>query len=224
LTGEGGVVTLFEPARLAPAPVAHRPGEEPAGSERLGEGEIRMHPAMIHWWKQRHAYGHGCGGEGAEAADERGGHEHHGHHGHHGHGRGRDFGDEGRGGWYAGHGGGGGDDGGGFGVRRPLRFLAYKLELDEAQVEKLARVLDELKIERAQGAVDLRRSSATLADAVEGDTLDAAGLASAAADRARSAERLAQAVSKALTKIHELLSPKQRGQLAYLIRTGTLSI
>ena len=174
-----------------------------------------MHPAMIHWWKQRHAYG--CGGEGAEAGDERGGH------GHHGHGRGRDFGDEGRG-WFAGHGGGGGDDGGGFGVRRPLRFLAYKLELDEAQVEKLARVLDELKIERAQGAVDLRRSSATLADAVEGDTLDAAGLASAAADRAKSAERLAQAVSKALTKIHELLSPKQRAQLAYLIRTGTLSI
>jgi hypothetical protein len=179
---------------------------------------------MIHWWKQRHA--HGCGDEGAQAGDERGG-PHHGHagHGHHGHhGRGRGWGGE-EGGWWAGHGGGGGgEDGGGFGVRRPLRFLAYKLELDEAQVEKLARVLDELKIERAQGAVDLRRSSATLADAVEGDTLDAAGLANAAAERAKSAERLAQAVSKALTKIHELLSPKQRGQLAYLIRTGTLSI
>jgi Spy/CpxP family protein refolding chaperone len=188
---------------------------------------------MIHWWKQRHAYGHGgCDeGERAEGGDERGfwSHGHHAGHGHHGRGPGpgRGFGGDERGGWWAGHGHGGGgpgDDGGGFGVRRPLRFLAYKLELDENQVEKLARVLDELKIERAQGAVDQRRSSGALADAVEGETLDAAGLAAAAADRAKSAERLAQAVAKALTKIHELLTPKQRTQLAYLIRTGTLSI
>ena len=43
----------------------------------------------------------------------------------------------------------GGDEGfgagGGFGVRRPLRFLAHKLELDEKQVVQLARILDELK-------------------------------------------------------------------------------
>src|SRR5262245_8462388 len=44
--------------------------------------------------------------------------------------------------------------GGGFGVRRPLRFLAHKLELDEQQVVQLARILDELKTERAQAAVD----------------------------------------------------------------------
>jgi len=42
--------------------------------------------------------------------------------------------------------------GGAFGVRRPLRFLAYKLELDERQVSELARILDELKTERAQAA------------------------------------------------------------------------
>ena len=38
--------------------------------------------------------------------------------------------------------------GAGFGVRRPLRFLAYKLQLNEAQVEELARVLNDLKTER----------------------------------------------------------------------------
>ena len=45
-----------------------------------------------------------------------------------------------------GRGGGGGPEegegegfgGGAFGVRRPLRFLAYKLELDERQVAELA--------------------------------------------------------------------------------------
>lgn len=35
-------------------------------------------------------------------------------------------------------GGLGGGFGGTFGVRRPLRFLAYKLELDEKQVAELA--------------------------------------------------------------------------------------
>jgi Spy/CpxP family protein refolding chaperone len=157
-----------------------------------------MHPAMIHWWKQRHA--HGCGPSASPGEWEASG---------------------------GGGGGGGGPDldgGAGFGVRRPLRFLAYKLELDEAQVEKLARILDELKIERAQAAVDHRRSSAAFADAITGDSLDPAALAAAASERAKTAERLGSAVTKALTKIHELLTPKQRGQLAYLIRTGTLAI
>ncbi len=52
---------------------------------------------------------------------------------------------------------GDGDDlggGGAFGVRRPLRFLAYRLNLNETQVEELAKILDELKTERAQAAVE----------------------------------------------------------------------
>ena len=79
-----------------------------------------MHPGMMYWWKQRH--GGGCG-EGAHA--EEGGHGHGRHHGW-------------RGGYEA-SGGSGGDDGGSFGVRRPLRFLAYKLELNETQVGELAK-------------------------------------------------------------------------------------
>jgi len=71
----------------------------------------------------------------------------------------------------------GGDGGGGlgaaFGVRRPLRFLAWKLELDEAQVTGLAAILNELKTERAQAAVDDRRALTALADAVAGETFDA---------------------------------------------------
>ena len=56
--------------------------------------------------------------------------------------------------------------GGGFGVRRPLRFLAYKLGLDEKQVAELARLLDEVKTERAQAEVDDRRTLSEFADAL----------------------------------------------------------
>src|SRR5207302_563170 len=100
-----------------------------------------MYPGMMWWWK--HARGrHGCG-EGARADES---------------------------GWQAGpwHHGSGDDFGGGgaFGVRRPLRFLAYKLNLNEEQVAQLARILDELKTERAQAAVDDRRTVAAFARAV----------------------------------------------------------
>ncbi|MEO0813132.1 MAG: hypothetical protein AAFY60_09740, partial [Myxococcota bacterium] len=42
----------------------------------------------------------------------------------------------------------------GFGVRRPLRFMAHRLDLDDEQVGVLAAILNDLKTERAQAAVD----------------------------------------------------------------------
>ena len=111
---------------------------------------------------------------------------------------------------------------GGFGVRRPLRFLAHRLDLTDTQVAALARVLDELKTERAQAAVDGRRALAELADAVGGDTFDAAKAQTAGDRRVKSAERLRDAVLTALREIHAILTPEQRSRLAYLIRTGAL--
>src|SRR5262249_48733158 len=113
---------------------------------------------------------------------------------------------------------------GAFGVRRPLRFLAYKLDLDEHQVSELARILNELKTERAQAEVDGRRSIAALADAVVGESFDAGKAAAAGGMRVAAAEHLRDAVLKALERIHALLDPDQRERLAYLIRTGTLQI
>jgi len=113
---------------------------------------------------------------------------------------------------------------GSFGVRRPLRFLAHKLDLDERQVAELARILDELKTERAQAEVDRRRTVAALADAVGSDAFDAAKAAEGGDLRVKSAERLRNAVLKALERIHAILNPEQRARLAYLIRTGTLTI
>ena len=113
---------------------------------------------------------------------------------------------------------------GGFGVRRPLRFLAHRLGLDEPQVAALARILDELKTERAQAEVDRRRTLATFADALSGEAFDAAKAGEAGELRVKSAERVREAVLKALREIHAVLRPDQRLQLAYLIRTGTLAV
>ena len=158
-----------------------------------------MYPGMMWWWK--HARGrHGCG-EGASAGEGEG--------------------------WQAGPWGHRGDDfggGGAFGVRRPLRFLAYKLNLNEEQVAQLAKILDELKTERAQAAVDDRRTVAAFADAMGLEKFDEARSKEGGDLRVKSAERLRDAVVKALGKIHAVLDSGQRAQLAYLIRTGVLSI
>ncbi len=175
-----------------------------------------MYPGMMGWWKRGHAHG-ACHTGGAEARC--------GSPGECGHG-------EGARGFRWGHGGppeafaAGDHDGhfGGFGVRRPLRFLAYKLELDEAQVEALASILNDLKTERAQGEVDLRRSTAGIAEAIAAETLDVAKITAVTQGRVKSAERLRDAVVEAIGRIHAMLTPEQRTRFAYLIRTGALSI
>jgi Spy/CpxP family protein refolding chaperone len=159
-----------------------------------------MHPGMMWWWKQAQRYG--CEGEGAHAGGGEG-FRFGGRHGHHG----DDFG-----------------DGGSFGVRRPLRFLAYKLNLSEEQVTQLARILDELKTERAQAAVDDRRTVSAFADALGLEQFDEARAKEGGDLRVKSAERLRDAVVKALSRIHAVLDSGQRAQLAYLIRTGVLSL
>lgn len=114
--------------------------------------------------------------------------------------------------------------GGGFGVRRPLRVLAYKLGLDENQVGALARILDELKTERAQVEVDNRRTLAEFADALSGDAFDTAKAGSAGERRVASAQRLRDTLIRSLGQIHALLNPEQRTRFAYLIRTGVLAV
>ncbi len=117
-----------------------------------------------------------------------------------------------------------GEEGTGFGVRRPLRFLAYRLELDEPQVTELAAIIGDLKTERAQAAVDDRRALGALADAVATESFDATKAGEAASLRTRGTERVQEAVVRALRRLHALLTPEQRTRLAYLLRTGTLQM
>jgi len=115
-----------------------------------------------------------------------------------------------------------GAEGGGFGVRRPLRFLAWRLQLDEGQVAEFAKILSDLKTERAQGDVDDRRSLTAYADALSGESFDEAKARAAAGERVKSLERIQTQVVQALVRIHALLQPEQREKFAYLIRTGAV--
>src|SRR5262245_18030275 len=109
-----------------------------------------------------------------------------------------------------------------FGVRRPLRFLADRLELDDTQVRKFAEILDELKTERAQAAVDDRRTLSAFAEALAPETFDGGKASTGATLRTESSDRVAKAVVRALERMHAVLRPDQREGLAYLIRTGVI--
>lgn len=170
-----------------------------------------MHPGMMAWWKWKQGEHHGRG-----ACGEHPGFGHHGH----GHGPGPGWGGVEASGDHFDPDFGGGN----FGVRRPLRFLAQRLDLDDQQVEQLAQVLNELKTERAQAAVDNRRATAGFADVIAGASFDEAKVGAVATERVKSAERLRDALVLALGRIHALLKPEQRSKLAYLIRTGALAL
>jgi Spy/CpxP family protein refolding chaperone len=176
-----------------------------------GEEAEKMHPGMFAWW---HARRNAACGEATCAAEADGG-SHKGFAG-------------GPWGWHAApHGGEGrGDDfgSGSFGVRRPLRFLAFKLDLDEAQTTELAAILSALKTERAQAAVDQRRTTAALADAIGAESFDDKAAKAAAEERVKSSERVEAAVSRALGRMHAILRGDQRTRLAYLLRTGALAM
>jgi Spy/CpxP family protein refolding chaperone len=118
----------------------------------------------------------------------------------------------------------GGEDAeiGSFGGRRPLRFLAHKLDLDRKQFTELARILDELKTERAQAAVDDRRTIADYADAMSGESFDTAKAQAGAARRAESVGRVGSAIVKCLQQIHAILNAEQREAFAHLVRNGFL--
>jgi len=112
----------------------------------------------------------------------------------------------------------------GFGVRRPLRYMAHRLDLDDEQIDILAGILNLLKTERAQARLDEQRSIAGIADAVQGDEFDKVQATEALSARVEAAERLKEEVLTTLEKTHEMLDPEQRKRLAYLLRSGQLTI
>lgn len=114
--------------------------------------------------------------------------------------------------------------GGPFGIRRPLRFLAHKLDLDEEQVGRLAEILDDLKTERAQRDVDERRTQKLYAEALGADDFDAERAKKAASDREAATRRVEEAVVTALGQLHQVLDDDQRRRLVVLLRTGMLSL
>jgi hypothetical protein len=170
-----------------------------------------MHPGFVWYWKRRHGIVDACGGAyayGWYGPSRR-------------HARRSD-----RAGWSC-----GGDRStdflfgvGGLGIRRPLRFLAARLELDEGQVSRLAKILDRVKLEREQAAVDLRRVAGDIAEVLEGEALRREGLEAAGERRVEAARRVQEAVARAVTELHALLDERQREELAGLIRSGAIRL
>jgi Spy/CpxP family protein refolding chaperone len=102
--------------------------------------------------------------------------------------------------------------------------MAHKLDLDDEQIDILAGILNVLKTERAQARLDEQRSVAGIADAVAGDDFDTDAAVEALSLRVAAAERLKEEVLTTLQKTHEMLDPEQRKRLAYLLRSGQLTI
>ena len=111
-----------------------------------------------------------------------------------------------------------------FGVRRPLRYLTWKLDLDDQQVRELADILNRLKTSRAQGRVDWERSIADIAASFKAPTFDADKAQAAVERRKSSAEAHLSEVLDALRQLHEILDGEQRAELAYLLQSGAIEI
>lgn len=110
----------------------------------------------------------------------------------------------------------------GFGARRPVRFLAMRLDLDDAQVARLAKILERLRVEREQAAVDSRRAAGVIADALEGAAFEPSRIDEATRLRIEATRRVQESVARALGELHELLDGEQREELASLIRGGAV--
>ena len=110
--------------------------------------------------------------------------------------------------------------GGSFGVRRPLRYLRYHLDLDDSQTRVVAAALNRLKLEREQARLDAQRSMHKLADLVAADTLLNEETKAALHEHEASSIRLREEWLSALRDISAALDADQREQFAELVRSG----
>lgn len=114
--------------------------------------------------------------------------------------------------------GSGGGRGGPLGGRRPLRFLARKLDLNDEQFAQLAVLFSEIKTERAQASVDRRRSAALYADAFGKESFDQTKANEAKSIATAAQARLNEQIAKSLARVHQILDEKQRSKLACILR------
>ena len=117
-----------------------------------------------------------------------------------------------------------GNRGGSFGARRPLRYLSYRLDLDERQQRQVAGILERVKVEREQAKLDEKKTVSNLAGVVTGETVSVDGFQQALAPRVDSARNLQTALAKALQELVDLLDSDQREELAHLMRSGAFRV
>ncbi len=111
-----------------------------------------------------------------------------------------------------------------FGVRRPLRYLSHQLDLDEGQARKVASILNRLKTEQEQAALDRKRTLTAVADLMAGVQPLEEELVVALEPRKRSEERMQEEVKRAIQALHQTLDQDQRERLADLMLAGSFSL
>ena len=111
-----------------------------------------------------------------------------------------------------------------FGVRRPLRYLAHHLDLDESQTRRMATVLNTLKTEREQAELDEKRTVAALASLLEEGTPTLDEAREVLKARVDSADQLKEETAKALVAISDFLDQDQREEFINLLLTGSVSL
>jgi len=109
-----------------------------------------------------------------------------------------------------------------FGVRRPLRYLSHQLDLDESQTRKVAGILNRLKTEQEQAALDTKRTTQALAELMSGEAPLAEELKVALAPRMHSAQRLQDELAHAIQALHAALDAGQCDRFADLLNSGSI--
>ena len=131
---------------------------------------------------------------------------------HRGHGRGRKG--------FAGKRPGSGE--GMFNVKRPLRFLIHKLDLDDDQAMVVADAFSDFRIEKAQAEVDRSRAKKLMVQAMSADEFDLDQAQSAVKAQVETSQQLHEAFLAAIQRIHAVLKPDQRTRFVFLI--GSLDL
>lgn len=111
-----------------------------------------------------------------------------------------------------------------FGVRRPLRYLAHRLDLDENQVRRMAAVLNQLKTEREQASLDEKRTVANLAGLLTEGTPTLEDCKKQLSGRISAAEHMVEETAKAIVALSELLDEDQMAEFIDLLLTGEFTL
>lgn len=112
----------------------------------------------------------------------------------------------------------------GFGVRRPLRYLAQRLDLDDSQTRRMASVLNQLKTEKEQAALDEKRSVAAIAELLTRETPTLEQCRETLVGRLDSARQLNEETAKAIVTISDILDDDQREEFTNLLLTGGFAL
>ena len=109
-----------------------------------------------------------------------------------------------------------------FGVRRPLRKLTWRLDLDDQQAQRLADVLNRLKTAYGQADLDRQRANADVAALFDEDQFSASAASAAMEHRLRATADLSEELKRAFARIFEVLDANQRREFARMIRAGEI--